>query len=243
MMLRLMTEMMKLPVTLFVSGMEVLVRAMRECQQLANQVLDATVENFDSDAAPSPGGGEDASPPPYDGTQCVGETEATGPHDPQDKESDAMVDDKALGSEDLKTVRYRIIFTKRNHETTLKEAEATVNYATDPMSLSGRYISDFWAAAALGQERGALKRLYAADYHEALRPGVAPPQKITKAEVEDEATYPKLPWTIPDDDKRYIAFRVELLDQLPRQKAEYDREKVDVLREIRDAIKDLPDKM
>ena len=239
-MLRLLTEMMKLPVTLFVSGMEVLVRAMREYQHIANRALDTSLEQMRSDAKRPADMGTEAAQPPCSGTACASETSATAPHDPQQKESDAMMDERALGSEDTKTVRYRIIFTKRNHETTLKEDEATVNYATDPMSISGRYISDFWAAAAIGQERDALKRLFKAGYNEALRTRVAPgkSKKITKEMAEDETKFPSLGWTIKDEDKKYIAFRAELLDQLPKQKGEYDREKADELRKIREILDD-----
>jgi hypothetical protein len=237
-MLRLMTEMMKLPVTLFVSGMEVLVRAMRECQDIANRALDTAVEQMRSDTTRPVDIGTEAAQPPCDGTGCTSEPSATAPHDQQQKESDAMMDEKALGSDDTKTVRYRIIFTKRHHETTLKEEEATVNYATDPMSISGRYISDFWAAAAVGGEREALKRLYKTGYLEALRTRVAAgkSKKITKKMAEDETNFPSLGWTIKDEDKKYIAFRADLLDQLPRQKGEYDREKADELRKIREIL-------
>jgi hypothetical protein len=151
-----------------------------------------------------------------------------------------MVDDKALGSEDLKTVRYRIIFTKRNHETTLKEDEATVNYATDQGSLGGRYISDFWTAAGLGDEPKALKRLYDVSYRAAKH--TQDPRKgheITLAEAE-AAVRPNNPvrvgWTIPDEDKKYIAFKADLLDQLPRQKGEYDRERNEELRKIQEEM-------
>jgi hypothetical protein len=239
-MLRLMTEMMKLPVTLFVSGMEVFVRAMREFQHIANRTLDTSMEQMRSDAEWPADRGTEAAQLPNDGSGCASEKCMTAPHDPQPKESDAMMDERALGSEDTKTVRYRIIFTKRNHETTLKEDEATVNYATDPMSISGRYISDFWAAAAIGEERDALKRLFKAGYNEAVRTRVAPgkSKKITKDMAEDEKKFPKLGWTITDEDKKYIAFRVDLLDQLPRQKGEYDREKADELRKIREILDD-----
>jgi hypothetical protein len=56
-MLRLMTEMMKLPITLFVSGMEVFVRAMREYQHIVGRALETTAENIGSDAARLPGRG------------------------------------------------------------------------------------------------------------------------------------------------------------------------------------------
>jgi|SRR5215469_11376804 len=226
-MLRLMAEMMKLPVTLFVSGVEVFVRAMREYQQIAAQVLDATVEEIgtgdvrvgDSDAAA---------------------TSATNAETQQGKENDAMIDDAALGSKDTKTVRYRIIFTKRHLETTLKEAEATVNYVTDQGSLGGRYISDFWAAAALGEEREALKRLYKTGYRGALRtrPPKGKSKRINKDMAEDEEKYPNLGWTLPEDDKRYIAFKADLLDQIPRQEGEYDRLRAEELGRIREILDD-----
>src|SRR5690348_11491796 len=120
-MLRLMAEMMKLPVVLFVSGMEVFVRAMREYQQMAGLTLDRTVDKIGSDEARAGDREGEAVSPPMCDCACTEAMSATNVRDPQKKERDAMIDDRALGSDDLKTVRYRIIFTKRNHETTLKE--------------------------------------------------------------------------------------------------------------------------
>jgi hypothetical protein len=242
-MLRLMTEMLKLPVALFVSGMEVFVRAMREYQQMANRALDTTADRIGNRAGREVDTGSATPFSPDDGTGDAGrEANGTDDQNPKTKESDAMIDDKALSSKDTKTVRYRIIFTKRHLETTLKEAEATVNYVTDQGSLGGRYISDFWAAAALGEERDALKRLYKIGYRQALRTRVAPGKRITKEMADDEQKFPKLGWTIEEDDKRYIAFKAELLDQLPRQEGEYERQRNEELREIRNALKDLKKK-
>jgi len=232
-----MAEILKLPIALFVSGMEVLARAIREYQEVANRSVDTTLETLGSGPLRPVDTGANASASEVmlsDG----GEISTGNNINPQEKENGAMINEQALGSEDLKTVRYRIIFTKRNHETTLKEAETTVNYATDPMSLSGRYISDFFTLAGLGKERDALKRLYAAGYHEAEDPTVDPHEKISKKKAEDEQTYPKVAWTIKDEDKKYVAFRADLLDQLPRQKAEYDRQKVDELQKIRQILDD-----
>jgi hypothetical protein len=146
-----------------------------------------------------------------------------------------MINDQALGTEDMKIVRYRIIFTKRDFGTTLLEREVMVNYATDPMSLGGRYMSDFWAGAALGEERDARDRLIKADYDD-VRDAGDPEQNIASETLRRK---PPEKWTIREEDKKYIAFGAELLDQLPRQKPEYDRDQVEVLRDIRDAIKEL----
>jgi hypothetical protein len=239
-MLQLMAEMMKLPVSLFVSGMEVFVRAMREWQHAADQALDAAVKEVGAGAAGGGGAESGADPPPAPGTGCAAEMSATSAQDSKGKERDAMIDDRALGSDDLKTVRYRIIFTKRNHETTLKEDETTVNYATDPMSLSGRHIADFWASAAVKGEQKALERLYKARYYDVYHTegndkGLRIKIDVLKAAVEPKPPAQAVPvgWTIAEEDKKYIAFRADLLDQLPRQKGEYEREKAEELREIK----------
>jgi hypothetical protein len=239
-MLRLMAEMMKLPVVLFVSGMEVFVRAMREYQQMAGLALDRTVDKIGSDETRAGGREGEAIPPSVKGRWGGGVTSETNVRGPQKKESDAMIDDRALNSEDLKTVRYRIIFTKRNHETTLKEDEATVNYVTDQGSLGGRYIADFWAGAATGGEQKALRRLHTAGYREFIyaegaQKGLRIPEGEIKEALKEEKPVP-VKWTILDDDKKYITFKADLLDQLPRQKGEYDREKAEELRKIREIL-------
>src|SRR5438094_17930 len=86
------------------------------------------------------------------------------------------------------------------------------------------------ARAGLGGEHGARDRLIEAGYRD-IRDPTAPEVSINpKTLVEN----PPKQWTIKEEDKKYIAFRVDLLDQLPKQRAEYDREQVEVLKEIRD---------
>jgi hypothetical protein len=150
------------------------------------------------------------------------------PQNAKRKEWWAMTE-RDLGAQELKTVRYRIIFTKRNNEATLKEEQDTINYSTDPMGLSGRKLSDFWAAAVLGEEQEARRRLAAAGYADFRDP--APPHNPIPPAP------PPRPWTIKEEDKKYVTFRYEVLDRLPKQEAEYAREQVDVLKEIRDALR------
>jgi hypothetical protein len=243
-MLRLMAEMMKVPIALLVSGMEVLARAMQEFQQIANRTVDTTTETIGSGPARPVDTGTDL--PPSDVMKSDGGMPSTtNTNNPQEKENVAMLNEQALSSDDLKTVRYRIIFTKRNHETTLKEAEATVNYSTDQGSLGGRYISDFWTTAGLAGEQVALKRLYDARYHSALHTlGPRKGKEVTSAEVNMSVSPPPgvapvhVGWTLPDEDKKYVTFKADLLDQIPRQKGEYDREKVDELQRIRKILDD-----
>jgi hypothetical protein len=137
-----------------------------------------------------------------------------------------------LGGDTLKTVRYRIIFTNRNNETTLLEGEDTVNYATDAMSLSDRKIGDFFAAAATGNMNmpgGPRDRLIAAGYTD-LR------DVANRFVPVPAANFPPANWTLKEEDKKYVTIRLDVLDQLPKQDAEYDRQQVDVLKEIRDAL-------
>jgi len=54
-----------------------------------------------------------------------------------------MMDDQDLSGDDLKTVRYRVLFTKRDLEAELDRGEQVINYPTSGGSLGALKISEF----------------------------------------------------------------------------------------------------
>jgi hypothetical protein len=231
-MLRFVSQMFKLPVEVFISGMEVLTWTMREFQQLFDGTIDTMMRELARGAEPSAAGlPTPASEKVDEGRSLPGPQIGSDTQDPEKTKEERTMTDRDLGGDNVKTVRYRIIFTKRNNETTLLEREDTVNYAADAMGLSGRKIADLFTRAALGGALDERNRLLAAGYKD-LRDPDYPNDPIAGPPWPDN-------WTLKEEDKKYVTFRYEVLDQLPKQDAEYDRQQVDVLRDIKSAIDNL----
>jgi hypothetical protein len=99
--------------------------------------------------------------------------------------------DQDLSGDDLKLVRFKILYTKRDHEKILDHGEKLVNYSTTLNDFGGLVTCE-WVQA---------------------NPGKVKP-----------------------DDAKYLRTFVEVLARYPKQEKEYDRQQVEVLREIKDAI-------
>jgi hypothetical protein len=137
---------------------------------------------------------------------------------------DKVMTDQDLGGDDLKYVTYAILFTKRDFEATLeKKQEDLVNYPTNPASFGGLKIAEFMGKVARGQI--SRKAIWG---DKEYRP---------KGAASDTS------WEFDDDDKRYIVFDFEVVRRIPREEAEYDRDQVKVLREIRQSIDGLSNKI
>lgn len=115
-----------------------------------------------------------------------------------------------LGGNDLKYVRYAILFTKRDHEARLEEEEDLVNYPTNAGSYGGLKIAEFMEKVAQGQPRPQEW----IDSH--YPPGVATP------------TY----HNIPREDRRYVSFVYRVERRVEREDADYEKRKVRALEEI-----------
>src|SRR6266542_5999192 len=109
-MLRFVSEVMKLPVSVFVSSMETIVRAMRELQEIFNSTVDrATNElasGMDQPLAETGGGTPSIA---TDGKPPEDDLIAIETHNSHGKEKTTM-SERDLSADNLKTVRYRIIF-------------------------------------------------------------------------------------------------------------------------------------
>jgi hypothetical protein len=128
------------------------------------------------------------------------------------------MDDQDLGGDDLKYVRYAIVFTKRDFEATLEEnSQELVNYSTNGGSFGGLKIAKFFQKLN------------------------DPARGVTRPQVWVETNYPpevtdEQHWIIPAEDEKYVTFLYAVERRLPRQDGDYDRRKVTVLREISDKL-------
>jgi hypothetical protein len=118
-----------------------------------------------------------------------------------------------LSSDDLKVVRYSILFTKRDAEAVLQpEREEVVDYRTSSEAFSALKVADF------------LERVqqYSIPWPAAW---VKPPDG-----GNPEAGQPLK--HIPEADRKYINFVYRVISRHPRQKTEANQVQVEALREL-----------
>jgi hypothetical protein len=129
-MIQLLSNVARLPLAIFISSCEVLIKAMREMQQGFNRgmevmaggvgpVVEETLHTLEAAAAIT-----------------INATTA-------EKETLTMVDQDLSGDKELKLVRYRILFTKRDHEDILHHGESLVNYSTTAQDFGGRMAAEW----------------------------------------------------------------------------------------------------
>jgi hypothetical protein len=132
------------------------------------------------------------------------------------EEEDVMWNDQDLSGNDLKYVSYSILFTKRDLEATLEEQKQDlVNYPTNGGSYGGLKLAKFFQKVATE--------------------GVPRPQ-VWKENNYPDSNRNNTHWTIPEEDQRYITFIYTVDRRIPREDKEYDRDQVRALRDIREGI-------
>jgi hypothetical protein len=204
--LRLLGGMMALPLAAMAGGLDGWLRGLRDLQQRTAWVPERARRNGVA-PAPGPAIGPDAAawagpvPPP------MTEVPDTNPY-PQ--ESRPMTD-QDLSGDDIKVVRYRIMFTKRDLEHVFDSGEDIVTHDLSAGDFIGQKLGDF------------LEKLKA---HK-----VEPPKKWEQANYPPKAKSDK-DWELPDDDRHFLRVFIEVLQRIPREEPEYDRDQVKVLREI-----------
>lgn len=227
--MQLFGQMMMLPFTVFVYGLEMFVRTMRGMERAADEGMDvvagettqtrrnAPTSDPTNQAAssggaqspgPSPGGWNSLVTQPETSKGGVGEAAATVP-----KENNKMTD-KNLSDDMLKLVRYKILFVKRDYEVAFQEREELV-----PDNITGEAFTA-WKIAEF------IQRLDKEDV----------PHKWAENNYPKGATGGKIN-RLDEDDKKYLRVYFEVLDRYVREDANYDRDEVTVLREIRDVLK------
>jgi hypothetical protein len=216
--IRFFSQLVKFPVAAAAAGFEIMARIVRDVQQTFDRSVDAVAEGMaqslkDTDAD-APGTAMDV-----DQAGSQNGTDNSGPA--AQTEGGNMGDwegrDQDLSGEDLKVVRYRIIFTKRDLEGDLDEGEETINYSTNGGGFAALKVAKFMEKVASKQ--------------------------IPRLEVWKENCYPENvnpnndnDWHFPKEDEKYITFLFEVLRRVEKQDKEYDRDQVRELRRIRDRI-------
>jgi hypothetical protein len=214
-MIKFLGQIMKIPMAVLASGMEMMARTMKEIQRSFENNIDVASDGLAQTLSDMADGGATAS--------VVAEKRGDGavdtPQQTGNKEEDDM-GDQDLSGDDVKVVRYRIIFTKRDFEAVLDKAEEElVDYPTDGGSLGGIKVAEFMSKV----QSDAIN---------------LPAEWRGKEYPTRNA--PRRGWRIPRDDWRYIQFIYEVVRRIERQEAQYDKDQVKVLRQIRDEIAKRP---
>jgi hypothetical protein len=188
--IRLFLQMVRVPTSVFVYGLELLLKSVQGMQKAAGQMFQGV------DGDPS----------------------ATGATDNQ--EMTTMMDDQDLSGDDLKVVRYRILFTKPNLEVTLqRDKEELINYSTNGASFGGLKIAEFLSNHKEKKIKIPRPERWRHDFY---------PEDYKPAPGDLKQT----DWNFPEEDRRYIEFHYEVVDRQERKYADYDQEKVKQLKRI-----------
>jgi len=131
-MFQLLGSMARLPVVVFVSTMEIAIRMMREMQHGLAKGIEVVT------------GG---AGPVLDETLHTAEALAGGPKldTTTEKEKPKMVD-QDFGGDDLKIVRVRVLYTKRDYEELLLDKDFLLNYRTTGADFGGKIFNQEVAA-------------------------------------------------------------------------------------------------
>src|SRR5438067_8060100 len=243
---RLFGQMLLLPFTVFVYGMELFVRTVRGMQQAADQGMDVMVgeaarpvtgvpagENQFTDKRAVSGG----APPPAHTQGGWGDLKvhttistgdgATGEAAEATHKEIGKMRDKDLSDDQLKLVRYKILFVKRDYEAAFPEREELVHD-----NMTGDAFAA-WKVAEFIQELN--------------RKGTYVPPNCRDG--DGKLKYPKgkehiekndrvwLLIGLPEGDRKYLSVYYEVVDRYVREEEE---DEVVVLRSIREAIDRLP---
>jgi hypothetical protein len=231
--IRLFGQMLMLPLTVFVYGMDMLVRSMQEARRLADEGLELTagartqerreraceVEVADvRREAVRPHSETEGGPvaqTPLAATNATPVTERRPSHAEETKQPEEEMD-RELRDDMLKLVRYKVLFVKREYEYAFPEQEDLVAENMDGSAFTAWKVAEF--------------------IQDLERQGQPVPGKWGK--------YPGGEWVregrlrgLPHEDKKYLRVYYEVLDRYPRERFKYEEQQVRVLEQIRDELK------
>jgi hypothetical protein len=138
--------------------------------------------------------------------------------------------DKDLNDDMLKLVRYKVLFVKREYEYAFDEEEALVSDNMDGSAFTAWKIAEF--IQKLGRQKGG----------NIPRPISVP--GTWKNYPDDKDEHGKLLYRedgkltgFPEGDKKYLRVFYEVLERYSREKFKYEEEEINVLKDIRDTMK------
>jgi hypothetical protein len=231
-MMHLLGQMLMLPFTVFVYGMDMFVRTMRGIQQVADQGMDMMA---DGPSQSVPGIQADIPPPTGQTTrggwgdlevQTKTSTSVSTVGDAAEANQKEILKmaDRNLSDDQLKLVRYKILFVKRDYEVAFDEKEDLVYDNMTGEAFAAWKVAEF--IQRLDREVVPIewrKRDYPREFSD------------TEKDPTNDAVFIR---SLDERDKKYLRVFYEVLDRYVREEDEDDE--VTVLRDIRKAIDRLP---
>ena len=216
-MMRFVSLMMKAPIAAFVYSMEMLVKTMQGIQQMADNGIEAMMSGVGHSLNDLSDGRIVVIDDP-EASATDGAKQHNAEIDTDNKEARKMRDQDLSGEGKLKLVRYKILFVKRDYEVAFPEKEELVSYDTGGAEWAGLKVAHF------------MKKLGETKRPERWRDKKYPPREY-RAGTDGENI-----GRIPKEDEKYLKVYFEVLQRWDREEAEYDKEQVEVLREIRNRL-------
>lgn len=222
-------QLMMIPAAALVYSVEILLRTMQSMQQITNQGLNVMAgpmagsnRMFDEQEAPD--------------TQVTGQKNSNmnnrNEEETLNNDNFNYCNPDQKGGKCLKLWRYKVLFIKRDLEHAFDEAEDLV--PDDVQDITAWKIAEFIQKLAAADKVVVPWKWL--DHHyprlEYLRiNGKAP----TSQKEVDEARNARIPiylWGLPEEDKRFLRLFAQVLAQYTREDPQYDKQQVEVLREI-----------
>lgn len=225
---RFFLQLLYLPVTIFMASVNALGRAWSGTQSTTQPTVPGGFPGAGFSSAPPAGvGGYSTTPANVGGFSSTSASTTaalanTGFRNPNTKEiSMGCENNQDLSGDELKTVVYSILFTKRDLEANLTGlVEDVINYKTNPASYGGLMLSRFthtefpWPNVWMDNQ---YPRELTPDEKTRRKNGEV--LKITTEELEE-------------DDQRYLTFEYKVVSRLPKNDADYDKRKTKALEKI-----------
>jgi hypothetical protein len=229
--MRLFGQMMILPFTVFIQGMELFIKTIQGMQR-------ATEEGMDVMAGGMPEGSGTASTNQTDlATSTTGAATGGALEDNTTtnlKERINMDDRDLSDDKKLKLVRYKILFIKRDYEVAFPEVEELVSDSMDETAYTAWKVAEFIQRL---NETPVPREKWGGGTDEKVKPNYP---KNSRGDLLAQFDVKAGRWMIhklPEADKKYLRVYFQVLDRYDREEFKYHEQQIKVLEEIRDRIK------
>ena len=220
---RLLAEWVMMPVAISLSGVEAMVRVIRQAVGIQERRVDenstervrlretAAIAEFDPDCVIE----SRENLPSFEATR-----EQVAPYIPK---MEKRMPDTNLSGEDLKLVRYRVLFIKRDYEHVFREQDELLHDDLRSEDFTSWKIAEFIQDLQKNdtEKRGEHK---------------IPKKWTTKQYPPAKYNHDGYLLGFPEEDKKHLRLYFEVLQRYPREEFKYKERQIEVLEQIRDKM-------
>jgi hypothetical protein len=225
--MRLFGQMVMLPFTVFVQGMELVIKTIQGIQRTTDEGMNVMVGEMTQSPSTAWGSQNDLA---SSGTSSVTDGVIEDDAATNAKEKNNMDDRDLSDDKKLKLVRYKILFIKRDLEVAFPEVEELVSDSMDDTAYTAWKVAEFIQRL----DETAVPRKWGGGTNSADDPTYPVDSRGNVL-----AQFQGGRWVInrlPEDDKKYLRVYFEVLDRYDREEFKYHEREIKVLEEIRDRI-------